>query len=197
MDGWDAEAAGFDEDADHGLRDPDVRAAWCSLLVEVLGPAPLAVTDLGCGTGSLSVLLAEEGHVVTGLDFSPAMLALAEDKARSAGVDVTHVLGDAADPPLPARSADVVLCRHVLWALPEPGAVLEQWRTLLRPGGRLVLVEGSWSTGAGLRAEECRALVAALGGDVEVSLLDDPALWGRPITDERYLVLARPDLERE
>ena len=78
---WDAEAEAFDEAADHGLRDATVRAAWRSLLVSLLPPPPARVADLGCGTGSLSLLLADEGHPVTGVDFSPAMVARAVAKA--------------------------------------------------------------------------------------------------------------------
>ncbi|BFO20225.1 hypothetical protein SHKM778_66130 [Streptomyces sp. KM77-8] len=53
---WDAEAAGFDEEPDHGLRDPRVRAAWAARLRTWLPGRPGDVLDLGCGTGSLSSL---------------------------------------------------------------------------------------------------------------------------------------------
>lgn len=62
----------------------------------------------------------------------------------------------------PAGSADVVLCRHVLWALPDPAAVLRRWVDPLRPGGRLVLIEGRWHTDAGIAAEAAVALVDSL-----------------------------------
>ena len=58
---WDSQAAAFDDEADHGLRDPRVRDTWRRLLLTHLPPAPAAVADIGCGTGSLSVLLAAEG----------------------------------------------------------------------------------------------------------------------------------------
>ena len=61
---WDAEAATFDDEPDRGLRDPVVREAWRELLVELLPPVPAEVVDLGCGTGSLAVLLAEAGYRV-------------------------------------------------------------------------------------------------------------------------------------
>jgi len=186
---WDAEAPTFDEAADHGLHDPAVRAAWQSLLLDHLPPAPARVADLGCGTGTLSVLLAECGYWVDGLDLSPAMVGLAEEKAAaSSDRSLTFRVGDAADPALPDGTYDVVLSRHVLWALPDPAAGLERWTRLLAPGGRLLLVEGSWSTGAGLTAEQTRSLVESTGRECAVLPLPEEHYWGRPIEDERYLV---------
>lgn len=186
---WDAQAETFDDQPDHGLRDPAVRAAWADLLLPLLPPAPAAVVDLGCGTGSLSFLLAEAGYDVCGVDFSAAMLGQAKQKA--AGVDFR--LADAADPPCDDHSCDVVLVRHLLWAMPDPDAALARWVRLLKPGGRLILVEGRWFTGAGIDAERCRSLVEARGCSAELRVLDDPSLWGKNIDDQRYLVLARPN----
>ena len=42
---------------------------------------------------------------------------------------------------------DVVMCRHILWALPNPDEVLERWRKMLKEAGRLILIEGYWMTG--------------------------------------------------
>jgi ubiquinone/menaquinone biosynthesis C-methylase UbiE len=187
---WDAQAAAFDEEPDHGLRDPEVRRTWRALLRRHLPAAPARIADLGCGTGSLAVLLAEDGHDVHGIDLSDRMVARARDKAAAAGVDVTFTPGDAADPELPPSSCDVVLARHVLWALPDPAAALARWVGLLRPEGRLVLVEGRWSTGAGLTAQQCISLVLQHRQQTVVHLLDDPGYWGRRVDDERYLLLS-------
>ena len=95
------------------------------------------------------MLLAQEGYEVDGVDLSTRMIAQAHTKA--AGRDrVRFWHGDAADPPLQPGRYDVVLSRHVLWAMPDPAAALIRWCGLLRPTGSLVLVEGRWSTGAGL-----------------------------------------------
>lgn len=187
---WDEHAATFDEEADHGLRDPVVRGAWAELLASVLPGAPAAVVDVGCGTGSLAVLLAEAGHRVTGLDSSAGMLAVARAKAAAARVSVPLVYGDASRPPLQRGTFDVVLVRHVLWALPDPQAAVGGWVRLLRPHGRLVLIEGRWDTGAGLSASECGELVRRQGRTVEVRPLPNAALWGRAVTDERFLLLS-------
>jgi ubiquinone/menaquinone biosynthesis C-methylase UbiE len=188
---WDGQAAAFDDEADHGLRDPRTREAWRRLLLGELPAPPAAIADLGCGTGSLSVLLAAEGYAVTGLDFAPAMVAAASAKAEAASVDARFLVGDAAVPALPAAAFDVVLARHVLWALPDTGQALAAWLRLLRPGGMLLLVEGRWSTGSGLTAAEASRAVLKQRTEAVVTVLDDPVLWGAPLTDERYLLLSR------
>ncbi|MGV9842823.1 class I SAM-dependent methyltransferase [Streptomyces fungicidicus] len=191
---WDAAAASFDEEPDHGLRDPEVRAAWAERLRDWLPERAGDVLDLGCGTGSLALLAAGQGHRVTGVDRSPAMVALAREKLG--GRDAVFLVGDAAAPPVGEERYDTVLVRHVLWTLPEPDRALRHWRDLLRPGGRLVLVEGVWGTVSpvGISAGRLTALLAPLGGRVRVQPLSgDRALWGRDVDDERYAVVAVPD----
>lgn len=189
---WDAAAAFFDDEPDHGLRDPEVRRAWASRLRSWLPERASDVLDLGCGTGSLSLLAAEQGHRVTGVDLSPAMVDLA--RAKLAGRDAVFLVGDAAAPPVGEERFDVVLVRHVLWALPDPARVLRHWAGLLRPGGRLVLVEGVWGTvgPVGIPADRLTGLLAPLAGHVRVERLsDDELLWGKAVHDERYALVAR------
>ncbi|WP_369221949.1 class I SAM-dependent methyltransferase [Streptomyces sp. R39] len=192
---WDAEAATFDAEPDHGLGTPEVRAAWAARLRAWLPARPADVLDLGCGTGSLALLAAEQGHRVTGVDSSPAMVARA--RAKLAGRDAVFLLGDAAAPPVGERLFDTVLVRHVLWTLPDPARVLRHWRGLLRPGGRFVLVEGVWGTATppgapvGIPSGRLAALLAPLAADVRVEPLSAQAvLWGKEVTDERYAVVA-------
>lgn len=186
---WDAAADTFDREADHGLTDPAVRRAWTDLLRSVLPARRSRVLDLGCGTGSLSLLAADLGHRVHGIDLSARMLEVAVAKAN--GPDPTFARADVAHPPVRAAGVDVVLARHVVWALDDPAAALRGWVELLAPAGRLVLVEGRWSTGAGIDAGRLRDLVRPLCGEAAVRHLDDPAYWGRPINDDRYLLVAR------
>ncbi|MFC9847173.1 class I SAM-dependent methyltransferase [Streptomyces sp. NPDC060223] len=188
---WDAESVTFDEEPDHGLRDPDVREAWAARLRTWLPERAADVLDLGCGTGSLSLLASGWGHRVTGVDSSARMVDLA--RAKLAGRDTVFLVGDAATPPVGEQLFDALLCRHVLWTLPDPGRVLRHWCGLLRPGGRLVLVEGVWGTVSpvGISADRLTALLEPLAADVRVELLsDDSRLWGREVEDERYAVVA-------
>lgn len=189
---WDAEADTFDDAADHGLRDPEIRRAWAELLLPLIDGRGRRVADLGCGTGTLSLLLASEGgHFVCGVDFSAEMIRRAHDKSEHTLPRPTFTVADAAAPPLEPGSFDVVLARHVLWAMSDPSAALGKWIDLLTPTGLLILIEGRWHTGVGLTADECVKLVCERRNDVNLRALDDPSYWGGPTTDERYLVTSR------
>lgn len=188
---WDREAETFDQAADHGLQDPVVRRAWADLLLPLIGEPGRRVADLGCGTGTLSTLLAAEGqHLVHGVDFSAEMVRRAREKAAQVTPRPVFSVADASEPPLSVASFDVVLCRHVLWAMPDPSTALQRWVELLAPGGALVLIEGMWSNGVGLTAAACARLVRSLRADVQVQMLDDDVYWGGRTDDERYLILS-------
>ncbi|MFD5702135.1 class I SAM-dependent methyltransferase [Streptomyces lasiicapitis] len=188
---WDAQAADFDEEPDHGLRDPQVRAAWATRLTDWLPPEPGDVLDVGCGTGSLSLLAAERGHRVTAVDLSTEMAARA--RAKLAGHDARILVGDAARPPVGDSRYDAILARHVLWMLPDPEATLRHWHALLRPGGRLILIEGVWGTVSpvGIPATDLVRTLAPLVPHTHAERLSgDARLWGRAVEDERYAVVA-------
>ena len=189
---WDAAASTFDEAPDHGLRNAQTAAAWTTLLRQALPVAPSKVLDVGCGTGSLSLLVAELGHHVTGIDISPAMLTAAREKTARAEYIVDFRVMDAAYPQFAPGSFDAVLCRHVLWALPEPADILQRWAALLKPAGRLVLIEGFWHTSAGLHADDLLSLLPPSLTNAAVHPLSDQVLlWGSAVTDERYLISAQ------
>lgn len=206
---WDAAASAFDDEPDHGLRAGPTRAAWARLLRTWAPSGPADVLDAGCGTGSLSLLLAEAGHRVTGVDLAPRMVERARAKLRAAGLAGRFLVGDAAVPPTGEERFDMLLSRHLMWTLPDPEAALREWVTRLRPGGRLVLVEGRWREAGqsglpyvaeaealpwngGICADDLAASLRPLVTDLRIEpLSDDAELWGGPVTDERYALIAR------
>ncbi|MGA8045516.1 MAG: methyltransferase domain-containing protein [Dermatophilaceae bacterium] len=165
---------------------PEVREAWRELLLSVLPAPPARVADLGCGTGTLTRLLTDQGYTVDGLDFSTAMI----ERARLKVPEARFVVGDAATPELPGEDYHVVLSRHVLWAMNDPQAAFAKWVGLLKPGGVVVLIEGHWSTGAGLTAEQTRTIVLSARQELRVVSLPEEIYWGKAITDERYLAVS-------
>ena len=95
------------------------------------------VVDLACGTGDLAALAAEAGARPIGVDFAPRMLA----GARARGVPAAWLRADAGALPLRAASADAVTCGFALRNFAAIPPVLAEAARVLRPGGRLVLLE--------------------------------------------------------
>jgi ubiquinone/menaquinone biosynthesis C-methylase UbiE len=142
---WDRRAATFDQRAGHGLVSDAQREAWHDLLSRLVGRAPQRALDVGCGTGFLALRLAELGHVVSGVDLSSQMIEQARAKADQAAVEIEFRVGDAAHLDSADEAYDLVVARHVIWNLPDPERGVAEWLRVLRPGGRLLLIEGKWA----------------------------------------------------
>ena len=188
---WDRQAASFDDQPDHGLRDPVVRQAWTKLL-DGWGIAKSArVLDIGCGTGSLSLVLAGLGHQVTGIDLSSEMITRAKEKTANDGYQINYQVMDATKPGFPTGHFDALLCRHLLWSLPDPKSVLANWAVFLKPGAKVFLIEGYWHTGSGMHAEQILQALPSSFKQVTVKNLRSLSdLWGQPVSDERYAIKA-------
>jgi ubiquinone/menaquinone biosynthesis C-methylase UbiE len=151
---WDRRAPTFDDEAGHGLVSDDQRRAWLDLLSRFSGESPQQVLDVGCGTGFLALRFAELGHTVTGVDLSPQMIDRACRKAEQAGFKVDFRIGDASALDCGDEMYDIVAARHVVWNLPDPERGVAEWLRVLRPGGRLILIEGKWADNDELTATE-------------------------------------------
>jgi SAM-dependent methyltransferase len=110
------------------IEEPPMRA-----VIETLPPG--TVLDAGCGTGRYSIVLADRGHEVIGVDQSGAMLDIARKKLPSG--DFRE--GDLTALPLPGRSVDAVVCALALVHVPDVASTLREFARVLRPGGRLVI----------------------------------------------------------
>jgi ubiquinone/menaquinone biosynthesis C-methylase UbiE len=174
---WGRRAAHFDEDFGHSVRTAAERAAW-DRIVDLVLPrrAPLDALDAGSGTGFLSLELALRGHRVTGIDFAPAMLAEARRKAAERGISIRFEEADAEQLPFAPGSFDLVVSRHVLWTLPHPEAAIAEWIRVLRPGGRLAVIDGQFDPGVLTHTTE-NARTSAEYAVISEQL---PFLGGRP-----------------
>lgn len=144
---WNAGATRYNTGIERFLRSESGTAGWKSLFSDYIGKQPLNLLDVGTGPGSISILLAGMGHQVTAVDLSEQMLALACTNAKTCGVSVDFRKGDAENLPFEDNSFDAVVNRWVLWTVPDPKAALREWTRVLKPGGRLCIVDGNWYSG--------------------------------------------------
>ncbi len=145
-DEWNRLARDFDDKAGHGIRTKEEEEEWIKLLTAAIGKNRLKILDVGCGTGVITLLLAKMGHYVTGVDISERMLERARDKAKSIAVTVKFELGDAEDLPFKDEVFDVVINRHLLWTMLNPEKAVIEWRRVLKPGGKVIIIDGMWNT---------------------------------------------------
>ena len=100
------------------------------------------VLDVACGTGDLSLAFERGGAGrVLGLDFTYEMLPIA--RGKSSDRPLRFVNGDAMQLPLPDASVDIVSIAFGLRNVADPGRALAEFARVLRPGGRLIVLEFS------------------------------------------------------
>lgn len=201
----DAASAYFAEHAEHWDRlrnlhvpDTDIESA----ILEAAGPGPFrAILDVGTGTGRMLELFAPHTARATGIDLSPAMLAVARSNLERAGHAHIHVrTGDANNLHLVREGYDLVLIHQVLHYLDDPARAIAQAAQTLMPGGRMLIVDfaphsieelrsshahrrlgfshkqlAQWMAEAGLAPEEPRDLPPRDGSDQTLTVTICPA----------------------
>lgn len=140
---WDTRADGYSKTIHEQLRDD--RAAFFREKLRAYAPegSRLNCLDIGCGPGFFSILLAQDGHCVTAADYSAKMLEQAQANFVEAGVFVRTVRGDAQHLPFKDGSFDYIVSRNLVWNLEQPESAYREWLRILRPGGRLLVMDGN------------------------------------------------------
>jgi ubiquinone/menaquinone biosynthesis C-methylase UbiE len=103
------------------------------------------VLEVAIGTGRNLVHYPPD-VTVTGVELSPAMLAIARQRAADLGLNVDLREGDAQALPFDDGSFDTVLCALSLCTIPDPGVAIAEMKRVLVPGGRLLLLDHIGST---------------------------------------------------
>jgi ubiquinone/menaquinone biosynthesis C-methylase UbiE len=126
---------------DFGYESDEECRYWQQVLTDSIGKEPKKILDIGTGTGFLAKNLAVLGHDVTGLDFSQDMMAQARIKMKNHHLSWNLVMGDAEHPEFPDSSFDVIICRYLLWTLPSPETAVSEWVRVVKPGGKLIVID--------------------------------------------------------
>ncbi|MGD6851761.1 MAG: class I SAM-dependent methyltransferase [Candidatus Bathyarchaeia archaeon] len=140
---WDVHSISYDRAGGRIHSGPE-KEAWRAYIAKEIPAGKLNVLDVGCGTGEISLLMAAMGHKVTGIDISEKMMQKGIAKAQEMGLAIDFRSGDAEHTGFDADSFDVVICRFLLWTLPNPQGALNEWHRILRPGGRVLIIDGKW-----------------------------------------------------
>ncbi|MBW4641617.1 MAG: methyltransferase domain-containing protein [Goleter apudmare HA4340-LM2] len=119
-------------------------------LIDSIKVQPRRILDLGCGTGSTTLMLKQafpQAEVI-GLDLSPYMLVMAEHKAISVGLDILWRHGNAERTAFPEGSFDLVTASLLLREVPTivSQAILQESFRLLVVGGQVLILDGNQTT---------------------------------------------------
>jgi len=206
-----AHAAEWDRIRKLHVADAAVEAA----IVETLGARPFrSLLDLGTGTGRMLELFGPHIERGVGIDLSLEMLAIARSRLERAGLRHCSVRqGDIYDLALPRDSFDVVVVHQVLHFLDDGGRAIAEAARMLRPSGRLLVVDfaphdleflreehahrrlgfaadavSQWMAAADLDVLAHRTLAPDAGPEGKIAV----SLW---LAQDRRVVLAEPALE--
>jgi SAM-dependent methyltransferase len=132
---WDRIA---DRYAARAIRDPAAYERAIAATRARLRPGD-RVLELGCGTGTTALRLADPGWEIEATDFSARMIAIAAEKAQAAGVaTVRFAQADLTDPAAASGPFDVALAFNLLPLMPDLPGALAAIRARLRPGGLFI-----------------------------------------------------------
>lgn len=126
---------------DSGLPSAELRHVIAEAAIQ-----PCRVLELGCGTGTNAVLLAQLGFEVTAVDLSPLAIEQAEAKAQQAGVDVSWICGDVCSIERPTEAFPLVFdrgCFHCIRRDVGVDAILETLERVTTVYSQLVVFTGN------------------------------------------------------
>jgi phosphoethanolamine N-methyltransferase len=152
---------------------PETTAYLCAKLGDALRPG-VRVLDVGSGIGGAAFHLAREyGAVVTGIDLSPEMIGIAQERSRQSapGTSVTFHLADILTMPFEGIF-DVIWSRDALMHIPDKPRLFSRLHDLLDAGGQLVITDYARGTSQG--SPEFEEYVKQTGYH-----LTDPASYGK------------------
>ena len=105
----------------------------------------LNILDIGTGTGYFAILLSREGHLVTGIDLTEAMIEEARITAKDYHVSPTFIQMDAQSTSFDDSTFDVIVTRNLTWTLPDPQTAYKEWYRILKKGGLLLNFDANYA----------------------------------------------------
>ena len=154
---WDGRAAEYSR---HQMAsyDSEKRTRFAELLAESLPEGRgLNALDLGCGSGFMTMLLADAGCRVTGIDFSQEMIDRARENLAAKGYEADLFQMRAQKLAFPDDTFDFIVSRNVTWVLEDVDAVYAEVMRVLKPGGVFLNLDANY--GSAFNAADARGEV--------------------------------------
>jgi 2-polyprenyl-3-methyl-5-hydroxy-6-metoxy-1,4-benzoquinol methylase len=154
-------------------------------------PPGAQVLDVACGTGNVTIPLARQGALATGVDIATNLLEQARGRASSEGLEIVFDEGDAEQLPYPDATFDAVVTMFGAMFAPRPELVVSECARVLKPGGLLAMA--NWTPG-GFVGQMFRVTARHTGSPLGVA---PPVHWGHPkiVRDRLAASFENVDLE--
>ena len=141
---WGKRSESFVEQRKAELRSP-MAARW---MKEISAWIPqnkkLKILDVGCGTGFFTILLAKQGHEVTGTDLTPEMIERSICLAKEEQADCQFQVMDAENLEFEDETFDLVISRNLTWTLPDVEQAYKEWKRVLKKDGILLNFDANY-----------------------------------------------------
>lgn len=140
---WDMRAESYSERI-RGDIQSFKKDAWKKIIRDHADSKMADALDIGTGPGFFSIIMAELGFRVTGVDCAEKMLEEAENNLKVAGYTALFKKADCHSLPFEDNSFDLIICRNLVWTLYDPFRAYQEWYRLLRDKGKLLVADANW-----------------------------------------------------
>lgn len=142
---WTKASSGYSDLIDEELK-KSYKDKWLDFILDEIKDleGPLEILDIGTGPGFFPLILSSQDRHLTGIDLTESMIEEAQKKLQTFHVDADLLVMDCQETSFPDQKFDCIICRNLVWTLPDPEKAYKEWFRILKPGGRLLIFDGSW-----------------------------------------------------
>lgn len=140
---WTKRSDSFQEQRRAELHD-DIAQRWLKEILQYVPKKKLKILDVGCGSGFFTILMAQQGHEVIGVDLTADMITRAKELAAEEKADCTFQVMDAENLEFADEAFDMAISRNLTWTLPDAERAYSEWLRVLKKGGCLLNFDANY-----------------------------------------------------